>query len=139
MTEMDAKAVVRTLHERLWGSGDLTAIDDAFDPDAVTHWAGFTNDTVAAVRADAERYFAAFSDVTTAIEDLVAEGDKVVMRWKTLGRHTGPYGDVVATGRVITMEGIDIHRVFDGRIVESWSLWDGLEVYRQLGVLPDGL
>jgi predicted ester cyclase len=135
----DGKEVVRTLHDRLWGGGDLTAIDDAFDPAAVTHWAGFSSNTVDAVRADATRYFGAFADVSTSIAELLADGDKVVLRWKTTGKHVGPYGDVAATGRVITMEGIDIHRIAGGRIVESWSLWDGVEVYRQLGVLPDGL
>lgn len=135
----DPKSVVRALHERLWGAGELAAIDDAFHPDAVTHWAGFSSNTVDAVRDDASRYFAGFTDVSTTIEELLADGDKVVMRWRTVGTHSGPYGEIEATGREITMEGIDIHRVDGGRIMESWSLWDGLEVYRQLGLLPDGL
>jgi predicted ester cyclase len=62
-----------------------------------------------------------------------------VLRWATSGRHVGPYGDIAATGRRITMRGIDILRIEGAQIVECWSMWDGLDVYDQLGVLPEGL
>ncbi|TQS41120.1 ester cyclase [Cryptosporangium phraense] len=132
-----SKQLIAEYHERLWGRGDLTAIDDLFAPGAVVHVAGFDAAAVQSVRDDASRYRGAFTDVSTRIEDLLADGDRVVLRWSTTGTHTGPYGKVAATGRVVTMTGVDIFRVEGETVVEFWSLWDGLDVFDQLGVLPD--
>lgn len=129
------KHLVERFHQRLWGDADLSAIDELVAPDAVTHWGGSDTNTVGAVRSDVERYFAAFVDVATFIDDVIAEHDKVVLRWRTIGTHTGRYGAVTQTGRRITMEGVDTFRLTAGRIVEAWSMWDGLGVYKQMGVI----
>jgi predicted ester cyclase len=93
---------------------------------------------VTAFRSDVERYFAAFADGRTTIDELVAEDDQVVVRWTTTGLHTGPYGKVPPTGREITMTGVDGYRLEGGRIVEAWSMWDALDTFQQLGlVAPD--
>jgi steroid delta-isomerase-like uncharacterized protein len=132
------KELVRELHRRLWGAADLGVIEEVVAADAVTHWGDSESNSVAAIRADAERYLAAFSDVRTTIDDLLGEDDKVVLRWSTTGTHTGSYGRVPPTGRVVTMHGIDVYRLADGRIVEAWSMWDGLAAYQQLGLVdPD--
>ncbi len=129
------KDLVRTYHERLWRDGDLSAVDDIWAPDAVVHMTDFDDNAITAVHADVQRYWNAFSNVQTSIDDLLADGDRVVLRWTTSGDHTGDYGEFAATGKRIVMNGIDILRLADGRIVEAWSLWDGLSVYEQLGVL----
>ncbi|RWR17269.1 hypothetical protein D8Y23_11905 [Microbacterium enclense] len=127
--------IVRDYHERVWVLDDLTAIDEHWSPSASVAVTGFDSSTLDAIRADAERYRGAFIDVDAQILDIIAEGDKVALHWRTSGRHVGPYGSVGATGRVITMEGMDIFRLADGLIVDCQSLWDGLSVYEQLGVL----
>ena len=132
------KDIVRTLHLRLWADADLGVLDELIAEDAVTHWGDADSNTVAAICADAERYFAAFTDVSTSIDDLIGEADKVVLRWTTTGTHTGPYGRVPPTGRVVTMKGVDVYRLHYGRIVEAWSLWDALDTYQQFGLVdPD--
>ena len=132
-------AVVREYHERVWVHDDLGALDDAWHPAAVVSVTGFDDATIEAVREDVLRYRGAFADVESRILDLVAQHDQVVLHWETSGRHVGPYGSVAATGRVVTMTGVDIFRLAGGRIVECRSLWDGLSVYAQMGVLtaPD--
>lgn len=132
------KARVRAYHERLWGQGDLSAIADTWAPDAAVEMTDSDGTAIDAVVADAERYFGAFTDVSTEIRALIAEGDRVVLHWATTGRHIGPYGDIPATGREITMQGIDILTLRDGRIAACSSMWDGLSVYDQLGVLHIG-
>ena len=112
---------MRTLHRRLWADADLSVIEEVIAEDAVTHWGDSESSTVAAIRADAERYFAAFTDVSTSIDDLIGDDDKVVLRWTTSGTHTGPYGKVSPTGRVVTMRGVDVYRLDGGRVVEAWS------------------
>lgn len=132
------KELIRSYHERLWGLGDLSVIKELWSSDAKVSMTDFDGTALDTVVEDAERYFSAFTDVKTTIHDLLAEGDKVVLHWSTTGKHVGPYGDVAATGREITMAGMDILTLKDGRIVEIASMWDGLTVYDQLGVLKIG-
>lgn len=137
-TEHDLAAnreLVREYHDRVWQKDDRTALEDCWAPDAVLDITGFDGNALDVLRADIARYRAAFADVRTTIHDLLAQDDRVVLHWETSGRHIGAYGSVAATGKVITMRGIDLFRVADGRIVACSSLWDGLSVYEQLGVL----
>jgi predicted ester cyclase len=132
------KELIRTFHRRLWVERDLGVLDELIAPAAVMHWGDSDSNAVDAVRADVERYFAAFSEVHTSIDDLIGEDDKVVLRWTTTGVHTGRYGKVMPTGRAVTMSGVDVYRLDNGRIVEGWSMWDALGAYRQLGLVdPD--
>ena len=127
-------SIVRDYHERVWVHDDLTALE-TWDAEAAVDVAGFADATVEAIREDVLRYRGAFTDVHAEILDLVAQDDKVVLHWETSGRHVGPYGSVAATGKVVTMTGVDIFRLADGKIVACRSLWDGLSVYEQMGVL----
>jgi predicted ester cyclase len=129
------KELIRTLHHRLWGERDLSILEELIASDAVMHWGDSDSNAMAAVREDVERYFTAFTDVRTSIDDLVAESDKVVLRWTTTGVQTGPYGKVLPTGREVTMTGVDTYRLNGGRVVEAWSMWDALAVYQQLGLI----
>lgn len=129
------KALIATYHQELWGKGDKSAIDRYWAPDAEVHFTGFTGSAIEVVKADVERYFGAYTDVETRIDNLVGEGDKVVLHWTTTGLHVGLYGDVPATHRVITMTGMDLFTITDARISACWSMWDGLSVYEQLGTL----
>lgn len=133
--------VVRTFHHELWGSGDQSAIERWVAPDARTLMTGFEGSTVDVMREDVERYFAAFTDVETTILEMLADGEQVAMWWTTTGTHAGPYGDIAPepTGERITMAGVDFLRVVDERIVEVRSFWDAAEVYRQFGLLAEGL
>lgn len=132
------KQVVETYHYRLWRDGDLSAVDVHWDPAAAARITGMAEGGLAAVKADVERYWGAFTNVETRILHLIAEGDQVVLHWETAGDHVGPYDDVAATGKRITMGGIDILTLRADRIVDCVSLWDGLSVYDQLGVLTIG-
>lgn len=132
------RALVAAYHEALWRDGDKGAIDRYWAADAVVHMTDFEDTAVDVVRADVERYFGAFTEIETRIDHIVAEGDTVVLHWTTSGLHVGAYGDVPPTGRRITMTGMDLFRLDHGRIAECWSMWDGLSVYDQLGVLKIG-
>jgi len=136
-----AAAIVRAFHERLWGTSDATAIDELVAPDAVTSMTGFSGSTVEVLRDDVARYQAAFEDVSTEIIELLEDGPRVAMWWRTSGTHVGPYGDIApeATGRRITMEGVDFLTVAGGKITAVRSLWDAAEVYRQFDLLAEGL
>jgi steroid delta-isomerase-like uncharacterized protein len=72
-------------------------------------------------------------DYYTAIEDLIAEGDKVVARVKMTGTHTGDFWGLPPTGRQVNLTSIYIVRIADGKIVEHWGEEDGIKVVKQLG------
>jgi steroid delta-isomerase-like uncharacterized protein len=132
--------VVRRFVERLWHGQDASAVDEVFAHDAVVHIPGYDTGGPTDVVDDAVQFWQAFDDVHMSVEDLIAgEDGKVTLRWATSGTHTGTYYGHPATGRHITMRGTDVFRVAGDRVVELWSLWDGLDAYRQLGLLPEGL
>lgn len=138
---MTPTELVERFHRELWGAADPAAVDRYVAADARIEMTGSDRATVEVMRADVERYFGAFSDVTTEILDLFGSGDKAVLWWRTNGTHTGPYGDIAPepTGRRIVMEGVDIYRVNDDRIDAVHSFWDAAAVYRQFGLLAEGL
>ena len=70
------------------------------------------------------------------IEDMIVEGDKVVVRWTNQVVHQGTFFGIPATGKSATVSGIDIHRLRDGKMAEHWDVVDILSVLQQLGALP---
>ena len=78
----------------------------------------------------------AFHDATHTVEDQIAEGDKVVTRMTVQGTFLGEYLGIPPNGKQITAEGIMIHRIAGGQLVEHWATADNLRLFQQLGVIP---
>ena len=87
------------------------------------------------LRKTLERLRATFAGYRLEPLDVVAEGDRVVVRARASGRHVGEYAGVQPTGREFSVQQIHIWRLTDGRIVEHWAACDELGAMRQLGVL----
>ena len=81
-------------------------------------------------------YRAAFPDLQFTIDDVIAQDDKVVIRWSSRGTHRGELMGLAPTGKEATSSGISIDKIADGKIVESWNHWDTLGLMRQLGAAP---
>lgn len=73
-----------------------------------------------------------------SIEDLIAEGDKVVVRWTNRGTHVGDFLGMPPTGRSFAIAGIDIHRLHDGKLAEHWHVVDLFALMQQLNPIPAG-
>jgi steroid delta-isomerase-like uncharacterized protein len=121
----------------VWHAGDLAAVDEFVTPDYVRH-----DPNVSEVCGpDAEKqliamYRAAFPDLRFAVEDMVAEGDKVVTRLTARGTHRGELLGIPPTGRAIAISAMEIYR-FDGdKIAEQWVVGDVLGLLQQLGAIP---
>jgi steroid delta-isomerase-like uncharacterized protein len=123
------KAIVRRLWQEVWNRADLAVADAIFDDAYAAHEKAF----VPVIRA-------AFPDSHHTIEDLIAEGDKVVTRFTWTGTHRGEFEGIPPSGRRISVAGIWIHRLEGGRIVEGrdWGLVGWMSL-RQLDALPDPL
>jgi predicted ester cyclase len=81
-------------------------------------------------------YLRAFPDLKITFEDLMADRDRVITRWRLEGTQDGPLMGIAASRRRVNIEGIRIDRIADGRIVESWMQWDSLSMLEQIGALP---
>jgi steroid delta-isomerase-like uncharacterized protein len=78
----------------------------------------------------------AFPDFSCTVEDIIAEGQKVMVRFIVRGTHLGMFRGLPATGKKIEMGGIGIYRCAGGKIVEGWSYLDTLGMMQQLGMIP---
>jgi steroid delta-isomerase-like uncharacterized protein len=137
MSESDNKAVVRRYYDEVLNQrrGDL--LDEIAVEDYVEHdpFPGQGNGR-ADLRARVELLVGAFSPLHFTIEDVVAEGDKVVVRWTNAGTDSGGFMGMPATGKDFGIAGIDIHLVRDGRLAEHWHVVDQLAQMQQLGLIP---
>ncbi len=130
------KALARRFLEAT-ARADLAAIDEMMAPDFVDRslMSGQEPDREGYKRSAAETS-APFSHQRVTIEDQIAEGDKVVSRWTARGTHHGELLGIAPTGNGVTIKGIDVLRVAEGRIVERWAQFNDLEMMQQLGVVP---
>lgn len=78
-----------------------------------------------------------FPDGHITIDEMVAEGDKVMVRWTFEGTHAGEFAGIRATNRRITYSGINGFHVVAGKLASAWDMWDRLNLWQQLGVLPE--
>lgn len=135
----DNAATYRRFHEAL-NSGDLAvieaAIDELVDPDVLFH-TPVPMDAIGSVMLKQvwALLLRAFPDIHVAVEDVIAEGDKVVTRNTVTGTHQGEYRGLAPTGIAVRYNEIFIFRFTDGRIVEIWGVVDVLSQLRQLGVV----
>jgi steroid delta-isomerase-like uncharacterized protein len=80
--------------------------------------------------------YTAFPDLNWIIEDMIAEGDKVVVRFNASGTQKGAFRGIPPTERQIIMTGVAIYRIAGGKLTEDWAFMDTLSIMRQLGVVP---
>jgi predicted ester cyclase len=121
------KAIARRYQEEVWGKGDLALIDELVAADFVDHSlpAGMDPRFAGAKRA-VKGALDAFPDGQWTVEDLIAEGDKVVIRWKMQATHEHEFRGIAPAGKPVTVTGITILRIAGGKIVERWVNWDSL-------------
>jgi predicted ester cyclase len=131
------KALIRRIVEEALNQGRVAIADEYFDPGYTVHIPS---------RPDLPRgpdvfkqtigmWRSAFSDWHMTIEDLVGEGDLVANRFTTTGTHTGPLFGFPPTGRTMVVRGQELHRLANGKVVESWICDDVPSILSQLGLL----
>jgi steroid delta-isomerase-like uncharacterized protein len=141
MSGEQLKAIARREIEEIFSKGDLDLVDEIVSPDYVI----FDNARIEPVRGRDNLKQAvtgmrtAFPDFTVTVDEQIAEGDTVVTRWSATGTHQGVVFGLAATGRAVTMAGIDIERFVDGQIAEVRSSWDALGLLQQLGAIDTAI
>jgi predicted ester cyclase len=127
MSAEENKALVRREQQELWNhTGNLDAAEELFAAEEAE-----------AARQEAADYRQGFPDVANTVEDLIAEGDKVVARWRSRATHKGDYMGIPPTGTEVEVTGITLYRIQGGKIAESWNIEDKLGLMRQIGAFPE--
>jgi predicted ester cyclase len=132
-----SKELYRRWIGEAWSKGNVDVLDDMNTPDFADHSGlpGVSPDT-AGMKQFIAGLHAAFSEVAFTIEDMVAEGDRLVGRWVMRGTNTGSFNGMPPTGRPVTVSGFDLLRVEGDRFAEVWHVEDIAGMLQQLGVMP---
>jgi predicted ester cyclase len=119
------KALLRRFYNEVYVDWDMSLVDAVVSPQFTSHdWPDGGPTGPQAFRQYYAAIRAAVSDARYEVDDLIAEGDRVVVRWRLLGTHTGHFGGIAPSGRTITLKGIAIYRVNEGKLVERWVVSD---------------
>lgn len=129
------KAIVRRYLEQVIDEGHADLVEEFLAESIELHGTGLAPG-LAAVKQWVAMMAAAFPDRHLTIDDVVAEGDRVVARTTLNGTHQGELQGIPATGKLVTQPSITIFRLANGKIVEGWFAADNLSMMQQLGVIP---
>ncbi len=142
MSAEEYKEKARRLMEEAFGGGKVEVIDEVLDPDFVCYDPNSESGEVRGAdtfKQEIEYFRQAVPDLTYTVEDQIADGEKVVTRWKASGTHEGEFFGIPGSGNRIEMTGIQIDR-FDGesgKMVEEWPEYDLLGAMRQIGAISE--
>ncbi|MGE0132548.1 MAG: ester cyclase [Blastocatellales bacterium] len=129
------QSVVNRVIEEFWNQGKLAVADELFAADYVRHDPA-TSDIAGGVdgaRAVCARFRTGFPNLSLTVADLLADGDKAIVRWSASGTHQGELMGIAPTGKKFDVTGITIFRFADSKVAEEWVNWDTLGMMQQLG------
>ena len=128
------KAFIRRFYEEVWNRRRYGATFEFFASDGVRHeLSGPVRGGAGGIARNAEVWCAAFPDTRCTVEDVIAEGDRVVARWTMTATHQGEWRGVPPTGNQIRFQGVNIYRLEGGKVAEIWNFRDDLGLFEQLG------
>ena len=129
-----------TDYERVWtdglNRGDVSPANEVFTSDCVVHLTGVAEPIkgVEAWKQVVQGLLTAIPDIRFTIEEELVAGDKVAFRWRARGTHNGPLGPVPPTGRAVSIEGLIVDHLVDGKVAERWEQYDQSLMLQQLGL-----
>jgi steroid delta-isomerase-like uncharacterized protein len=137
MSLQDNKETARRYYEEVLNQRNVDLLDELAVEDYVEHdpFPGMGNGRDQ-LKARVQGLFAAFTPLQFTIQDVIAEGDKVVVRWTNAGTDSGGFMGIPATGKDFGIAGIDVHLLRDGRLAEHWHVVDQLTQMQQMGLIP---
>ncbi len=132
-TESENKLLARRLLEEVANTGALDRLPEFLSPEYVALHVGISG--IEGFREHALEFRRCYPDMVVTVEGQVAEGDIVATWWVMRGTHLGKFAGVPPTGKRITLRGVNVQRIRDGRIVEHWGGSTSLEALLELGVV----
>jgi len=138
-TTDDNKRLYRAVIEDCFNAGELDKLDEYVADDFVLHEANWPEPIRGPEGFEEflQTYRTAFPEAHVEIDEIVAEGDLVVARWTATGTHDGDLMGIEPTGESVTLSGIEMCRIEDGKFVEDWEVMNLFRMLQQLHVLPE--
>lgn len=134
----NAKQIARRFGQA-WTAGNLSVVDGLAAPDIVAFYAGMPEPIRSAEEYKqflSDQWFVGLPDSRRTDDELIAEPGKVAVRWTCRGTHQGELFGVPATGKSVSLSGICIYRIDDGRVVDETGVSNMLGLLQQLGAIP---
>ena len=139
MSREDNLSLVRRLYQDVINTGNLELADELLAQDIIEHEEiPGQAPGIEGFKQFFTMFRTAFPDLNFTVEDMIAEGDKVVARVTVRGTHQGEFMEMPATGKKIEIEAIDIGRIANGKLTEHWGQTDMMKMMAQLGATPSG-
>jgi steroid delta-isomerase-like uncharacterized protein len=132
-SESQNKLLARRFLEEVVNTGAVDRLTEFLAPECVAHHSGSAG--IEQFREHVLTFHRCYPDMVVAVEGQVAEGDIVVTWYLMRGTHLGAFGGVPATGKQITLRGVNVQRIRNGRIIEHWGGSNSLEALLELGVV----
>ncbi len=139
MSAEENKALARRYLEEIWDKGNVDLIDELFTTDFVRHGPPAVEGEVRGpegFKGLVSTYHAGLPDFRVTIDDMIAEGDRVVSRWMVRGTHQGELMGSAPTGNQVTFTGYLFDRIAGSKIEEEWVDYDTLHVMQEIGAVP---
>ncbi|MDD3316073.1 MAG: ester cyclase [Methanosarcina sp.] len=136
MSTEENKIIVRKFFEEGPSKGNLNIANELLSPDFALHVPLPAPSGIEGINEVITSCRAAFEHLNVTIEDMIAEGNNVAVRFTAHGVHKGDFMGLQATGKPITMTGIEVFRIKDGKIAELWGEANLLSLMQQLGIIP---
>lgn len=139
MSSETNKTVSRRFFNEVFGKGNLAVADEIIVKDHINTGPGNPPGLLPGIEGTKQlvtMYRNAFPDVHFTIDEQLAEGDKVMTRWTAHGTHQGELAGIPATGKSSTVTGVAVDRIVNGKITESWGIFDEFGMMQELGIIP---
>ena len=137
MSAEESKAIVRRFWD-VWEEGNIDLVDELLAPDYINHTPASPDQPTGpeGVKGVVTMFRSAIPNLRVVVEDMIAEGDKVAVRYTLEGTHEGELFGIPPTGQRLSIKSIAVERVSDGKIREHWRVTDRLDMMQQLGMIP---
>jgi steroid delta-isomerase-like uncharacterized protein len=134
----DSNYVVRRLYGDIWNKRKLEVLNELVSPSHAFHGPNSSGSSIGpeAYKRQVALFLTGFPDLRWTIDDTIIEKDKVVVVWNFTGTHKGEFMGVPATNKKVSIDGITIHEIGNGKIMDSYVNWDTWGLMQQLGVVP---
>lgn len=132
-TTTDQNIVAVKKYHEIWSTGKVDELDDLISPEFKSHFiGGFQYSGVEGAKNSVLETKKAFPDWAENIIEIIAQGDKVVTRYRSTGTHMDNWDGIEGTGNKVEIEEMSVYHLKNGKIIEQWGFWDEIELKKQM-------
>ena len=130
------REVIRRLYQEFWNEKNIEVIDQLVSQSHALSSPSMSGPTAgpAGYKKEFAAFVAGFPDLRFTVEDTICEKDTIAVSWTLTGTHKGKFLGIAPTNKQVSLSGITIHKIVDGKILDSQGIWDAISLFQQFGV-----